>query len=221
MQNTIFDGNTLKFSRKGELARITPCHKNAIRFEAFPDCREFDENFTLLPQTAACTVEDRDYCVFMSVGKLKIQLERNGKLTFYSGDDVILEEKPELAFFDGYRHYERKDGLWSARVTFKSRENEHFYGLGHEPTGKFDLKGCAFDLRHVNAKTTVPFVYSSLGYGFLWNNPAIGHVELAENRTRWSVGATKKIDFVVIVGGPKEVSEALADLTGHAPVMPH
>jgi alpha-D-xyloside xylohydrolase len=46
-------------------------------------------------------------------------------------------------------------------------------------------------------------------------------VELSNNRTRWSVGATKKIDFVVIGGNPKEVSETLADLTGHAPVMPH
>ena len=221
MQNTTFGGNTLRFSRNGERVRITPCHKNAIRFEAFPDCREFDENFTLLPQTADCAIEDRDYCVFMTVGKLKIQLERNGKLTFYSGGSVILEEKPELAFFDGYRHYERRDGRWSARVTFKSRENEHFYGLGHEATGRFDLKGCSFDLRHVNAKCAVPFVYSSLGYGFLWNNPAIGNVELSENRTRWSVDATRKLDFVVIAGGPKEVCEALADLTGHAPVMPH
>ena len=157
----------------------------------------------------------------MSVGKLKIQLERNGKITFYNDGRIILEEKPELAFNDGYRHYERKEGAWSARITFKSNDGEHFYGLGHEPSNKFDLKGCSFDIRHVNAKCTIPFVYSSLGYGFIWNNPAIGNVELSENRTRWSVGATRKIDFVVIAGNPKEVSEALADLTGHAPVMPH
>ena len=49
----------------------------------------------------------------------------------------------------------------------------------------------------------------------------MGNAELSRNRTRWSAGATRKIDYVVISGSPKQVSEALADLTGHAPVMPH
>lgn len=209
------------FSRANELVRVTPCHRNAVRFEAFPDCRAFEEDFTLLPQQADCSFEERDYCVFIRVGSVKLQLEENGKVTIYKDEDVILEEQPDLAFHDGYRRYLRKDGAWSAMITFHANDAEHLYGLGQDACGKFDLKGCAFDLRHVNAKTTIPFVYSSLGYGFLWNNPAIGTVELAENRTRWSVGATRKIDFVVIGGNPKEVSEALADLTGHAPVMPH
>ena len=172
MYNTKLVNNSILFTRSNELLRITPCHDNAIRFEAFPDCREYNESFTLMPQSAKAEFEDKDYCVFMRVGKLKIQLERNGKLTFYNDEKVIIEEKEELAFHDGYRNYVRKDGLWSARITFKSNEGEHFYGLGHEATDKFDLKGCSFDLRHVNAKCTIPFVFSSLGYGFLWNNPS-------------------------------------------------
>ncbi len=221
MKNVIISNQQILFSRANELVRVTPCHKNAIRFEAFPDCRAFDMDSPLQPQQADCTVEERDYCVFMTVGAVKLQLEQNGKVTFYKDDAVILEELPDLAFHDGYRRYEHRDGAWSAMITFRGNDGEHFYGLGQDPCGKFDLKGCAFDLRHVNAKTTVPFVYSSRGYGFIWNNPAIGNVELAQNRTRWSVGATHKIDFVVIAGKPKAVSEALADLTGHAPVMPH
>ena len=221
MRNTEIREDRIVFSRDGELVRLTPCHENAVRFEAFPDCREFDENYTLTPQTVPYRTEERDYCVFMTVGRVRLQLEQNGKVTVYKDGGVILEEQPEMAFHSGYRHYERKDGSWAARVTFRANEGERFYGLGHEASGKFDLKGYAFDLRHVNAKCTVPFVYSSLGYGFLWNNPAVGNVELAENRTRWSVGATRKIDFVVIAGSPKEVSETLADLTGHAPVMPY
>ncbi len=221
MNNIKITERQVLFSRANELVRVTPCHKNAVRFEAFPDCVVSDENYSLLPQDAKCVLEERDYCVFMTVGRVKLQLEQNGKVTVYKDGGVILEEQPDLAFHGGYRRYSRKDGSWSAMITFRAGKGEHFYGLGHDPCGCFDLKGCAFDLRHVNAKTTVPFVYSSLGYGFLWNNPAVGNVEFAENRTRWSVGATKKLDFVVIAGNPKEVSEALADLTGHAPVMPH
>ena len=222
MRNTVVTADKILFSRPGELVRLTPCHSGAIRFEAFPDCVEFTENHTLMPQKARCEIVEEDRRVLMLVGDLEAQLEENGKVTFRKNGDVILEEKPELTFNDGFRHYDADmGGAWSARVTFESREKERFYGLGHEASGCFDLKGCSFDLRHVNAKCTIPFVYSSLGYGFLWNNPAVGNVELSRNRTRWSVGATKKIDYVVIGGAPKEVASALADLTGHAPVMPH
>lgn len=222
MENLTITGNKILYNRCGELIRITPCGRNAIRFEGFPDCRENDENFTLMPMDAQCTIEENDWYTLMTVDDLSLKLEPRGKLTFYKGDDVILVEKPELTFEDGWRHYESiGSGLWSARVTFEGKKGEHFYGLGHEETNLFDLKGCSFDLRNVNAKCTIPYIYSSFGYGFIWNNPAVGNVELSENRTRWSVGATKKIDFVVIAGTPKSVTETLADLTGHAPVMPH
>ena len=222
MDNLIINKNEIIFERDEDLIRITPCAENSIRFEAFPGKKIIDENYTLMPKSADAVIEEKDYCVFMTVGSLKIQLERNGKVTFCKNGVSFLEEKPEMAFFSGFRHYEKNErGSYSARVTFNSNDGERFYGLGHEEYRPFNLKGCSFDIRHVNAKCTIPFVYSSLGYGFLWNNPAVGNVELSENRTRWSVGATDKIDYVVIAGNPKEVSETLADLTGHAPVMPH
>ena len=222
MYNTVIHDKEILFSRPGELVRITPCHENAIRFEAFPDCVAFTQDFTLMPQPAAAQIEDGEHSVCMTVGDLRITLERNGKVTFFCKDHCILEEKPELTFNDGFRNYQLGGGnLWRARVTFEANDGERFYGLGHENNGCFDLKGCSFDLRHVNAKCTMPFIFSSLGYGFLWNNPAVGHVELSNNRTRWSVESTRKIDYVVIAGQPKQASSALADLTGHAPVMPH
>ncbi|MBR2134581.1 MAG: hypothetical protein IJ851_07740 [Eubacterium sp.] len=222
MENVICNNNKILFSRRGELVRITPCHKNTIRVEAFPDCKEYDENFTLMPRKADCEINETDGFAEMTVGCLKVRIERNAKLTFFKDGKIILEEKPELTFNDGFRYYRDKgDGRWSARITFEANDSEHLYGLGHEASGKFDLKGCSFDLRHVNAKCTIPYIYSSLGYGFIWNNPAVGNVELSQNRTRWSVEATRKIDFVVIGGKPKEVCTALSDLTGYAPVMPH
>ena len=221
MKNTKIQNGAILYSKAEELIRITPCHNNAIRFESFFDCKENDENYTLMPQGGDASIVEQDGSVTMSVGTLSVKLEQNGKVTFFSGNKVLIEEKPELTFNDGFRHYETNGDRWSARVTFKSNDGEHFYGLGHEASGVFDLKGSSFDLRHVNAKCTIPYVYSSRGYGFIWNNPAVGSVELSNNRTRWSVGATRKIDYVVIAGSPREASAALADLTGHAPVMPH
>ena len=188
--------NSIIYERDGETVRISACGKNAVRFEGFPGGEIFEENFTLMPGEGECSFEERDYCIFMTNGEIKIQLERSGKVTVYRSGRVILEEKPELTFESGYRHYEKNErGTYSARITFRANEGEHLYGLGHEASGRFDLKGCSFDLRHVNAKCTIPYIYSSLGYGFLWNNPAVGSVELSYNRTRWSVSSTKKIDW--------------------------
>ncbi|MBR5427730.1 MAG: hypothetical protein IK118_05230 [Clostridia bacterium] len=222
MEHIQIEQNEVRFTRGEDVVRITPCGANAIRFEAFPGGEIFDENYTLIPQNADAVIGEGERSVTVTVGTLCAKLEDNGKATFSVGGRTILEEKPELAFRNGFRHYEKNArGSYAARVTFQPNEGEHFYGLGHDENGRFDLKGCSLDLRHVNARCTVPFVYSSLGYGFLWNNPAVGSVELSCNRTRWSVGATKKIDYVVIAGTPKEVAGTLADLTGHAPVMPH
>ena len=38
---------------------------------------------------------------------------------------------------------------------------------------------------------------SSRGYGFLWNMPGVGRVELGANRTRWAADAARQIDYWV------------------------
>ena len=132
MNNTVIKDNAIIFSRYGEVVRITACYNNSIRFEAFPEGRIYNENFTLMPQAADAKITEDEYSVSMQVGTLTAKLERSGKIIFYHDDKVILEEKPELAFNGGFRHYECKpSGAWSARVTFKPNDNEHFYGIGH------------------------------------------------------------------------------------------
>lgn len=221
MKNITVTENQILFSRKGELVRLTPCGKNAIRFQAFPCCQVIDENYNLMPGSANAVIEEDEKCVTMACGKLKAELWRNGRVTYYLNDKVILKEKAELTFDGGFRYYDNKgSGLWSARATFEPQKNEHFFGLGHSWDNEFDLKGSSVDIRNVNAKCTIPYVYSSLGYGFLWNVPSTGLCELSNNRTRWSSDCCKAIDFVVIGGTPMEACSALADLTGHAPEMP-
>lgn len=107
-----------------------------------------------------------------------------------------------------------------ARITFEPNENEHFFGLGHHLGNLYDQKGCSYDIVNTNANCFIPFVYSSLGYGFMWNSPSVGRVDLANNWTRWVSNSCKFMDFVVIGGAPKEVATTLADLTGYAPEYP-
>ncbi len=207
--------------RAGEAVRVSACGDGCIRFQASPSAKIIDRNLTLMPQPAEAKAWLTDNCAVLETGNMRAELYKNGRVIFYKDGNVILYEKAELTFDSCIRSYRNKGGdLWTARVTFEPNENEHFYGLGHEATGCFDLKGCTIDLRHVNAKCAIPFVYSSLGYGFLWNCPSTGTCELAYNRTRWSSDSTRQVDYVVMGGGPKEISAKLADLTGHALIMP-
>ena len=207
---------------QGETVRLSVCGENSIRFQASPNCRIEDINWTLLPRKAKARAYIENDRAVLETGDMRAEIDHNGMVIYYYRGRKIIEEKPELTFGAQIRNYRNiAGGLWKARVTFEPNDDESFYGLGHEATGCFDLKGCTIDLRHVNSKCTIPFVYSSLGYGFLWNMPSTGRCELAKNRTRWTSDCTRQIDYVVIGGSPREVSGALADLTGHAPVMPH
>lgn len=221
MGHITVNNNELLFSRRGELVRLTPCGENAIRVQAFPNCKVIDENYSLMPQKADAVIENKGDWATITCGRLKIDMCTSGRLICYYDNKVIIEEKPELTFDGGFRFYSNKgSGLWSGRITFKPNENEHFFGLGHSWDNEFDLKGSTIDIRNVNGKCTIPFVYSSLGYGFLWNVPSTGLCELSKNRTRWSSDCMEFIDFVIIGGTPMEVSSMLADLTGHSPEMP-
>lgn len=76
------------------------------------------------------------------------------------------------------------------------------------------------DLVQRNAEVTIPFFVSSRGYGFLWNNPAVGRVELADNGTRWVSDSARQIDYWFSAGTPAQTLSHYADATGHAPMLP-
>lgn len=214
--------NIIHFMREGEIGTISAIKEGCIRFKATASMKLSDENWTLLPDTD-CNARawQEGNVTFLQTGNLKLRMEDNGSVSYWSGDKLLIREQPEQTFGFGYRNYRSVgSGLWKIRVTFEANEQEQFYGLGHERMNVFSKKGCTVDLMHLNTKCSMPYVYSSLGYGFLWNMPSTGTAELANNRTRWSSDSAKGVDYVVIEGTPKEVCGKLTDLTGHAPLMP-
>ena len=92
------------------------------------------------------------------------------------------------------------EGLYGCEVTFNAHPAERFYGLGQHQHGLLDQKGAVIDLVQRNTEVSVPFALSSRGYGFLWNMPGVGRVELGANRTRWAADAARQIDYWVTTG---------------------
>lgn len=108
-----------------------------------------------------------------------------------------------------------------AQVKFKPYANEKFFGLGQHKHGKLDQKGCVIDLLQLNSEVSIPFLLSNRGYGFLWNNPAVGRVELSHNHTRWIAEATSQLDYWITAGdSPAQIVERYTAVTGYAPLLP-
>ncbi|UVJ41304.1 TIM-barrel domain-containing protein [Arthrobacter sp. CJ23] len=112
-------------------------------------------------------------------------------------------------------------GRSAITASFISSRTERLVGMGMYQQDTLDLKGATLELAHRNSQSSVPFVISSDGYGFLWNNPAIGRVVFGTNRTEWHAGITDGIDYWVVAGdGPAAIADAYAEVTGRAPMMP-
>jgi alpha-D-xyloside xylohydrolase len=112
-------------------------------------------------------------------------------------------------------------GEYRLRQRFEAQEGEKFFGLGQYQDPVLDKKGCVLELSHRNAQSSVPFALSSRGYGFFWNNPAVGRVSFARNLTEWEAHCSRQIDYWVTAGAtPAQIVEQYAAVTGTAPMMP-
>ncbi|WP_344095883.1 glycoside hydrolase family 31 protein [Microbacterium deminutum] len=134
----------------------------------------------------------------------------------------LLSEQREHFWTPGPRVYlGNRSGAFELQQEFTAYDGERLYGMGQRTHGRLNVKGLALDLVQRNGEVNIPFVLSDRGYGLLWNNPAVGRVEFADNATRWQVAQARQIDYWITAGGsPAEILAAYADATGHVPEFP-
>jgi alpha-D-xyloside xylohydrolase len=157
-------------------------------------------------------------------GQLRATVNANGELSFVnvSSGRELLKEQPIHPLSIPARAYKALQGdLSHLDCCFKAYDDERIYGLGQHQHGRLDQKGCVIELIQRNTEVTIPFLFSSRGYGFLWNNPAVGRVELGYSATRWIAEAAPQIDYWMTTGStPAEILSNYAEVTGHAPEFP-
>lgn len=104
---------------------------------------------------------------------------------------------------------------------FEAFDDEKIFGMGQYQEKNLNKKGAVLELAHRNSQASVPFMISSRGYGFFWNNPAIGTATFGTNKTEWYAKRTKKLDYFITAGDtPFEISEQYSAATGRTPMMP-
>ena len=170
---------------------------------------------------------------YLTNGKITVKVDYEGVISFYNQRGELLTQEywrnrnrinrycvplridaRELKCHVGSTDYE-------LFARFEAFEDEKIFGMGQYQEKSLDKKGAFLELCHRNSQASVPFYVSSRGYGFLWNNPAVGTVAFGTNKTEWHVKSTKKLDYFITAGDtPAEIERNYADATGHAPRIP-
>jgi alpha-D-xyloside xylohydrolase len=145
----------------------------------------------------------------------------DGKTLLRMRNWTMLPERPDVARQDtGAKGH-------SISATFDSPADEHYYGLGQQQKGWMDLRDhevrCWHDYSAVGGEDVcVPFMVSSRGYGFVWDNPSKTTVTLGFNqRNQWSSEVGDRVSYFVIAADTSdEIYQGYRLLTGVTHILP-
>ena len=232
----------------GETLRIEGWGADSLRVRAtcFPEFTKYDWALTEEPEKTQPVIEigQEDFWVgdgsiakqptaSITNGRLKATVNFAGVLTFYRDGKQILREYYRSyggTLSQGSRCLKIVNREWKGiiggsdytlNVKFDPNEGEKLFGMGQYQQSPMNLKGCVLELAQRNSQISVPFLVSSLGYGLLWNNPAVGRVTFGCNYTEWIARSTKQMDYwITAQDDPKAILKAYTAVTGRAPRFP-
>lgn len=170
---------------------------------------------------------------YITNGKITAKVDFEGRISFYNQKGDLLTEEywrnrnrinrycvplrvdaRELRCRQGGTDYE-------LTARFEAFDDEKIFGMGQYQDRHLNKKGAVLELAHRNSQASVPFMVSSRGYGFFWNNPAIGTATFGTNKTEWYAKSTQKLDYFITAGDtPAEIERNYTAATGRAPRMP-
>lgn len=224
------DGSLI-FRENGETVMVTPWGSDSLRVRA---CflGEIEEGSAALlepAEEAVSRISLDEWEAIIENGNIRARLRVQPwghalQITFENArGEVLLQEIPNGGALSlKARHFKPlPGGNYQLKASFCSNPEEKIYGMGQYQQETMNLKGCNLELAHRNSQASIPFYLSSLGYGFLWNNAAVGEVHFGTNTTEWTSQSTRQLDYWITAGDtPAQIEEAYADATGKTPMMP-
>ena len=180
----------------------------------------------------------------VSNGNLAVALQADGTLTFTNAETSApyFSASFSLAPSANYTPY-----LAASLITSAGNKSERIFGLGQ---GGWTGEGCLgcptlppstqmviplqrngqwVNLQQRKFHVSIPFVYSTAGYGLLYHMPGYGNVSigaLGSGGSQWASSAALALDFWVTglpAGSPPSAAGPIyrqyADATGHAPPL--
>lgn len=220
-----------------EIMWIEPWGRDAFRVRATKQNRMPLEDWALtvkpnIPKPIITITESEGS---ITSGRVRAVVSKLGKLVIYETDSgkILLEEymrnrrdlldaKCSAIEIEAREFKPISGGDYHLTLRLESVDpQERIYGMGQYQQPFLDLKGLDLELAHRNSQASVPFAVSSLGYGFLWNNPAIGRAVFGKNIMSFEAYSTTLLDYWIVAGEtPQSIVQTYASVTGTVPMMP-
>lgn len=206
--------NKVNITLSDGVLSISPLTENAVRIKFY---KESEGNLPELVFTSG--VATPGFKVFDSPSKLEIRAKKiivsldkhTGKLSYAdNAGKVFLSEKA------GTRKLTpdsiQGEACFAAEQSFESPSDEYIFGLGQFQDGQYNLKNVARRLMQVNTQISIPFIYSSKGYGLLWHqygltdfNPANNFIVLGKQEQ--STSGNNQMAEVTTTSGTQKISQ--------------
>ncbi|NLW11641.1 MAG: family 31 glucosidase [Clostridiaceae bacterium] len=230
------ENNRLIFNYDAEEVSVEAWGRDGVRIRACKSAVMPDENWALLqpPVITVPSVVVSDGAGTLTNGQISVHVTHDGRIevTNAKGKTILREywrnrrdvTHPDCSALEVEAREFKPIIGGNYRLTYRIDSldrKEKIFGMGQYQQPYLDLKGTDLEMAHRNSQASIPFFVSSLGYGMLWNNPAVGRAVFGHNTMSFEAESTKLLDIWLTVGDtPAEIVEKYADITGKVPMMP-
>lgn len=229
------ENTTLVREIYGELLCIEPWGNDSLRVRSIKGTEFIDEDWALDTKPGlktAVNIKIDEKLSSITNGNITATVRYDGFITYYNQkDEVLLEEY--IRNRDDFDRYCSPIGLaarewrpylggdYQLTVRFESDPDEKLYGMGQYQHGYLNQKFNRLLLEQRNSQVSIPFLLSNKGYGFFWNNPAVGYASFGKNLTEWQATSTKQMDYwITAKDTPADIEEQYMAVVGKPPMMP-
>lgn len=162
---------------------IQPLTENAVRVKFYRQVSDSLQELIFIPgsnETKYQLIETASDIKIKTKGIIVTVDRKNGRLAYSNrqGRVFLAEKAGSRKLIPGTVSGEP---CYNAEQSFESPDGEYIYGLGQFQDGHFNLKGITRRLTQVNTQISIPFIYSSKGYGLLWHQYGLTDFNPADN----------------------------------------
>jgi len=162
---------------------ICPLTDNAVRIKFYKGVEVHMPEliFTSSVRTARFHVSDSHSKLEIKGKNIFVELDKQtGKLSFADNSGkIFLSEKAEMRKL--VPDSVMGEPCFLAEQSFESPAEEYIFGLGQFQDGHYNIKNITRRLTQVNSQISLPFIYSSKGYGLLWHQYGLTEFNPADN----------------------------------------
>jgi alpha-D-xyloside xylohydrolase len=197
-------------------------NSGSIRIVKFPSGKETPKtslSVIKVPEKVKFEVTEKAGLLRIKTSKLQVSINLSDGVIAFSDlkNKPLLKEAATPAMFTPAVDLDKK--TYSLKQSFLLSSDEGIYGLGQDQKGVMNYRNHEVTLRQSNMFVANPFMFSTRGYGLLWDNYSTTRFSDSAEGTLFESEIGDCIDYYFVYGPvPDGVIAGYRDLTGQSPM---